>query len=427
MRENRYHIINSLVPGLFVVVFLVLFIVSPKQKISTDEKRFLEAEPVLNWTTWTNGSFAKGAENYLADHFAFRKELLAISDFFKNHEGIPRESTEGKFIVIKKKPLTKEPANKKQLNIDSNYTIPLDSAEELVLTNGVFIYDSCSYQFFGGNPISAARYARAYNALVEYLPKNITYYSVLVPSSTEFNLPKAVYRKRANSETKGIADINSRLNTVVKKANVYEHLLAHRKEYLFFKTDHHWTARGAYYAYQAFAEIAGFEALTPEKAPSKIMGSFLGSLYQMTHDPTLKANPDKLEYFDIPFGGAKAYYMFTPADKWKSCEIVYKKAQFGIGYGVFLGIDYPILKIDGPNKNGRKLFILKESYANAFVPFLVPHFEQIFVADVRYFPYKIDRFVADNKINEFLMMNQLVMANSPYTPSKILKLLKTTP
>jgi hypothetical protein len=70
------------------------------------------------------------------------------------------------------------------------------------------------------------------------------------------------------------------------------------------------------------------------------------------------------------------------------------------------------------------LFILKESYANAFVPFLVPHFEQIFVADVRYFPYKIDKFIEEYNINEFLMMNQLVMANNPYTPQKVLNMLK---
>jgi len=427
MRENRFHIINAIIPALLIIVFLVFFILTPKQKISLEEKRKMAAVPELSWTSWINGSFAAGSEDYIADHFAFRNELLTFSDFLKNHEGIARKSPEGRFVIIKKRQALKDPLNKKKLSIDSNYIIPLDSAEELVLTNGVFIYDSCSYQFFGGNPVSAGRYARAYNTVVDHLPKNITYYSVLVPSSTEFNLPKAVYRKRANPETKGIADINSRLNAVIKKANVYDYLLAYRTEYLFFKTDHHWTARAAYYAYQAFAEIAGFEALPPGKVPSKIMGRFLGSLYQMTHDPTLKGNPDKLEYFDIPFGGAKAFYMLSPGDSWKSCEIIYKKAQFGIGYGVFLGIDYPIMKIDGPTKNGRKLFILKESYANAFVPFLVPHFEQIFVADVRYFPYKIDKFIADNKINEFLMMNQLVMANSPYTPSKILKLLKTTP
>jgi len=426
MKKNWYHIVNISLPALLIVVFLFSFFTSPKIKISTEEKRTLAVLPQLTYSTWINGSFAKSSEEYLADHFAFRQMMLSLNDFIKNNEGIARKSTEGKFVVIKKKTSNKTNTkkDKEQLKIDSNYTVPLDSANELVLTNGVFIYDSCSYQFFGGNPRSAARYANAYNAVIDHLPKNISYYSVLVPSSTEFNLPKSVYKNKANSETKGIADINRNLNSIVKKANVYDQMLAHRKEYLFFKTDHHWSARGAYYAYVAFAEIAGFAPLTMEKIPPKIMGTFLGSLYQMTHDPTLKGNPDKLEYFDIPLAGVKAYYKMSSENNWNRCEVLYKKSQFGVGYNVFLGLDYPIMRIDGNNKNGRRLFILKESYANAFVPFLVPHFEQIFVADVRYFPYKIDKFVIDNKVNEFLMMNQLVMANSPYTSTKIMKILK---
>ena len=427
MKKNWYQLINIFLPFTVLLAFSVLFLVSPKQKISVGEKRKLAALPGLTWRSWTDGSFAKNTEDYLADHFVQRDRFIACSDFIKNHYGVSRKPEEGKYILLKKKKPAKPKSNKIKLNIDSNYVIPDDSAAELVLTNGVFIYDSCSYQFFGGNQYSAARYANMYNAVVDHLPKNIKYYCVLVPSSTEFNLPPAKYRSKSTSETKGIADVHSRLKPEIKKADVYSHMLARRKEYMFFKTDHHWTARGAYYAYMAFSEIADFQALTIQQLKPHFIGSpFLGSMYQMTHDPTLQGNPDRLEIFDIPFGNAQASFKMSAAEKsWSKGYIVYKNAQFGTGYGVFLGLDYPIMKIDGPNKNGRKLFILKESYANAFVPFLVPHFEQIFVADVRYFPYKIDQFIAEHKINEFLMMNQLVMANNPYTAQKVLGMLKS--
>ena len=95
-----------------------------------------------------------------------------------------------------------------------------------------------------------------------------------------------------------------------------------------------------------------------------------------------------------------------------------------MGYGVFLGIDYPVMKIDGPVKNGRILLIIKDSYANAFIPFLVAHFEKIYVADIRYFPYKITPFIHENHINEVLVMNHIVTANSPFASNKLIKLIK---
>lgn len=425
MRKNWHHILNTIFPIGLLAFLAVLFSMMGKKEISTSEKRKLAAFPALNWQTWTDGSFTRTLEDYIADHFVYREDIIAGTDGIKNAFGIARKSNEGKFIAIKKKKAAIK-TKKTTLVIDSNYTVAIDTGAELLLTNGVFIYDSCSYQFFGGNSYSSARYANMYNAVVEHLPKHIKYYAVLVPSSTEFNLPPSTYRYKANSETKGIHYIYSGLNEKIGKADVYNHMKAHRKEYLFFKTDHHWTARGAYYAYEAFCEIADISPLTLGQMPSKFVGGpFLGSLYQLTHDPTLKANPDRLEIFDIPFNGAKAFYKFDANQtQWTPTKIVYKNGEFGIGYGVFLGLDYPVMRIDGPQKNGRRLFILKESYANAFVPFLVPHFEQIFVADVRYFPYKIDKFIEEYNINEFLMMNQLVMANNPYTPQKVLNMLK---
>ena len=108
----------------------------------------------------------------------------------------------------------------------------------------------------------------------------------------------------------------------------------------------------------------------------------------------------------------------------KKTQIVNKKWEYGIGYGVFLGIDYPIMKIEGSVKNGRNLMVIKDSYANAFIPFLVAHFEKIFVADIRYFPYKITSFVKDNRVNEVLIMNHVVTANSPFSSNKLIKLIK---
>jgi hypothetical protein len=103
MKKNWYHILNAVLPFSLLLVFAVSFFASSKQKISISEKRKLATTPALNWKTWTDGSFAKNAEDYLADHFVERDKFIACSDFLKNHFGRARKAEEGKYIVLKKK------------------------------------------------------------------------------------------------------------------------------------------------------------------------------------------------------------------------------------------------------------------------------------------------------------------------------------
>ena len=429
--KTRFDILNVITPFVLVVVVLVLTLSTKKEAVSDLEKRKLAELPQFNLKNWLNGSFASSVDDYLADHVIYRNSFIALADDCKKVYNYRLNSshtspTEGVMVKVIAQQLPKYKKGNAQVIDQSNSSkVMLDTNQELVRTEGIYIYDSCAYQFFGGSKNSAGRYAKSVNALRANLGDSIKFYSLLVPSATEFFLPKVKYQGKSSSEEANMIFLFGKLSPNILSTNIYKRLASHNREYLFFKTDHHWTARGAYYAYLDFSEVAGFSP-TPldQMKPTYMKSNFLGSLYALTRDFSLKGNPDRIEYFDINFHGATAYYKMNPTDHWSKTQIINKKKEFGLGYGVFLGIDYPVMKIDGPVKNGRILLIIKDSYANAFIPFLVAHFERIYVADIRYFPYKITPFIHENHINEVLVMNHIVTANSPFASNKLIKLIK---
>ena len=405
---------------------------SKKLVISQVEKRKLTIWIPFTWESWVNGTFTKNVDEYIADHIAARNHFIIMYDYIKeraelNIIPILDKSQSGRLVkVISKNSNPQNPINRGVADLPNSSEILPDSNSKLVSSQGIYIYDSCAYQFFGGTKKSASRYANSINLLKSNLSDSIKLYSLLVPSATEFYLPKEHYKHRATSESTNISFLFSQLNDKIGTTNIYPRLASRNREYLYFKTDHHWTARGAYYAYLEFSITANFQPLKMEQMKSNFMkSSFLGSLYALTRDYTLKANPDRVEYLDIPLQGASAFYKMKIGDNWHKTQIINKNGEFGIGYGVFLGIDYPVMKIDGNVKNGRILFVLKDSYANAFIPYLVPHFERIFVGDIRYFPYHLLDFLKENYVNEVLVMNHVVTANSPFSANKINSLIKS--
>lgn len=429
--KNKLIIFNVIAPFVLIIGIMLGTFFSNKESISELEKRKFAILPELTLNNWMSGIFSSSVEDYLSDHVICRNSFITLSDNCKelyNFKLISPVNPESDGVLVKIKTTRKSKMSEGMQppkDVPNSRALLLDTNQELVSTEGIYIYDSCAYQFFGGSKNSASRYAKSINTIISSLSDSIRVYALLVPSSTEFFLPKDKYKGKSKSEEANINYVYSKLSPKIRTTNIYNRLASHNREYLYFKTDHHWTARGAYYAYLEFSGTAGFVP-TPlsEMKPTFMKSSFLGSLYALTRHLSLKGNPDRIEYFDKNFNGAKAYFKMKPSENWKKTQIVNKKGEYGIGYGVFLGIDYPIMKIEGSVKNGRNLMVIKDSYANAFIPFLVAHFEKIFVADIRYFPYKITSFVKDNRVNEVLIMNHVVTANSPFSSNKLIKLIK---
>jgi hypothetical protein len=181
-------------------------------------------------------------------------------------------------------------------------------------------------------------------------------------------------------------------------------LAAHREEGVFYRTDHHWTSRGAFLGYLKWCEeneintpIAQFQKVT-------VSDSFQGSLDSRVLEA--EGSRDSIELFvreqepsytvSYNFGKEVSDSVYAP-------ENLDKKDQ----YQIFLNGNHPEVTIETSNKNGRHLLIIKDSFANALVPFLIGDCESIHLIDLRYYRGSLDDYISQKGINEFLILYNL--------------------
>ena len=176
----------------------------------------------------------------------------------------------------------------------------------------------------------------------------------------------------------------------------------HAGEKMYFSTDHHWKPIGAYYAYVAFCKAAGFEPVPLNKMDKRTKYNFLGSLYQHTLDPSVKNNPDTMEYYIPKVTTTAVRYTAYGYDKQSKSQVFAHGSSGGNTYSTFISGDAPMMRINTNVKNGKKAIVIKNSYGNAFVVYLISHYEEIWVVDFRYSKQNIIETIRKNKINDMI-------------------------
>ncbi|HHX72247.1 MAG TPA: hypothetical protein GX701_04875 [Clostridiales bacterium] len=260
-------------------------------------------------------------------------------------------------------------------------------------TGAIVIIDDIAMEHYYGVDSMLLNYANAITRLKNALP-DVNVYALFCPTSIEFNAPSA-YQAGIRSQLRAMNFAYENLGTGVIPVDVWSPLYYHKTEYLYFRTDHHWTQRGAYYAYTSFAKAAGF---TPYEIDSYAAGEipgFLGTMYTYTKNVpqsvALKNNPDTVEFFLPQSNDALMAMAYADGSltNGRPVQVVYEDgSRFPSSwkYGIFLGGDHPIVHIQNNQvQNGKKLLVTKESYGNALIPFLVDHYEEVFVIDPREF------------------------------------------
>ena len=166
--------------------------------------------------------------------------------------------------------------------------------------------------------------------------------------------------------------------------DVFPALAAHKDEYIYLRTDHHWQPLGAYYAAQEFAKAAAvpFADLSEYEVCKK--EGFTGTMYGYTNYlADLKTYPDTFTYYKPKNQYSVQYYdeKFTNPQKG---PLFHEYAKDVNTYSTILGGDLNIAEITTDVNNGRTLILIKNSYGNALVPFLTSSFSKIYVVDFRY-------------------------------------------
>lgn len=260
-------------------------------------------------------------------------------------------------------------------------------------------------------------YAASANNLASKIPSSKVYV-LLAPTRMEFYGPEE-YRTGSHSQQMGISTAYLALNPEVTGVDAYSEIARHTDEYEYFRTDHHWTARGAYYAYKAFCESAGLTCTPLDSFQSGKLDDFVGSMYRYTQSENLKKNPDYVEYFLPRYDVSAESFSTADMTDGKPLRVISTNiTDESSKYLTFIQGDKPLIKMVSSCGSGKKVLLIKESYGNALAPFLLDTFSEVYVLDPRQESIQgmnIPSFVENNGIDTVLFCNYtMVPSNSKY-------------
>jgi|UniRef100_UPI00404A17F0 hypothetical protein len=388
------HKINVIVFVGAILIGTTAFFTLKKEKISQAEKRELAEMKPFNWQTFSQKEWSKGTAAYLADHFPFRTALIDGSDKIKAARGIIIESQER--IILAKKPTKKQ---KEVVDPSISHLEYVDDFEE-DYTGDLLILNGKVYNLTGGSTKMAAVFAKMVNEYASALKGHTTVYTAVPPVACAF-IPVEKYKKYNTQNRNTLAAIGTNLKNGAVFSDVFTELNNHTGEQLFFGTDHHWNATGAYYGYVAFCKAAGLTPVPLEKMDKKIKYGFLGTMYQTTRDQSVKENADTFKYY-IPKVATKALRYSEYNYNSPQGVSVFANSNGGNMYSTFVSGDHPLIKITTGVKNGRKCAVVKNSMGNAFSVFLISHYEEIYVVDFRYSKHNLMSLILENKIDDLI-------------------------
>lgn len=319
----------------FIGVFFVLSLVTPDRGFSGLENRNLAQKPEFSANALFAGGFTLDYENYITDQFPLRDEFVKISSLAERALG----KTDISGVLIGSKGLLVSPLNKPDgALLEANMRALERFAQSLDV------------------PVCLGIVPTAAGIYPERLPAN-------APTADQSAILEDI-RRGVPSAT---------------WADIFGRLWANKGEYICFNTDHHWTARGAYFGYAAVAGALGFEPL-PLGEAFKSISPFYGTAASAAG--WLRGEGDRVELFARCENAEVTAY-----ENGESLTVpVYDYGAEGKKdkYLVFFGGNYPEMTIKTGNEGG-KLLVVKDSYANALLPFLCAHYSEITVLDLRYF------------------------------------------
>ncbi len=265
------------------------------------------------------------------------------------------------------------------------------------------------------------KYASVLTELAGALP-DCRVYSLLVPNAAGLYAPED-YCKGDASQKKMIDYAYYRMGESVHTVDAYSRLLEHKEEELYFRTDHHWTHLGSYYAYEAFCEEAGWEAAPLSSFEQGKYESFLGSMYGFLsaypQREILRENPDSLVYYIPSVENRASYYENGSLSYAGSIQTIYPVPEsVSNKYLCFLGGDHPVTIIETDLENGPVCLLIKESYGNAFSTWLTGHYSKIVCVDPREFnrdgkpSLDLIAFAQRLEIDDCIVLNYPLMLNS---------------
>ena len=371
MKKVRIIIIIVFI-GFFVLISGASLIIKDRE-FSPNENRYLAETPELSWDNILSGKFQDGLEDYLRDQVCFRDGWITVKTGIQKACG---DTDIGGAYVGKDgydfEKITPEDVDEKQ--VDRN----IKAVEDYFMTASETI-DKQKLSFLLV-PTSGL-------VMQEKLPKNARLFD---------------QAKYIDQVQKAMKDYNF--------VDVRDTLMDHNEEYIYYKTDHHWTSAGACLAYEVWSEHTGGEAETEDGLVKNVVSDkFRGSLYSKILDAD-SAYDEIWTYGlqkDEAFGSKDCT---VTIDEKQQLDSIYddEKLQEKDKYAYFLGGNYGQVHIQNQKAaskaKGKNILIIKDSFANSFVPFVTQDYENIYMVDLRYYNGDMKAYLQEHEITDVLVL-----------------------
>ncbi len=297
--------------------------------------------------------------------------------------------------------------------------------------NNIYVYGNTAVSLLSGSSSNQTKFAQAVNNYAEKLGDKVNVYACVVPTYVEFYRNGEGNKVSTASQSDIITSIYSELNESVIAVDAYSVLGSHTDEYLYYRTDPNWTPLGAYYAYTALAEAFGESATLLSSFESDTISEFLGENYNSLSVKLnqLKDEPDYITFYktDLLYPSTVTHY-YSDGTVRENTQMVYKSVSNPITYGYMIfGCRGTYTSVKTQNKNGKKLLVLADDTRSALSPFLMAHFEELHIGEIRTFYDQtgktLKKFVDENGITDVLIMTYTGNARNTYRINDLNELL----
>ncbi|MBD9267407.1 MAG: hypothetical protein EGS34_03045, partial [[Ruminococcus] torques] len=245
--------------------------------------------------------------------------------------------------------------------------------------------------------------------------KDIPMYMMLVPNAANIESDKLPYCAVTEDQDKQFQKIKASLGTAFQWVNVEDTLKKHRAEEIYYHTDHHWTTQGAFYMFKDTASLFGIKGdVSDDYVSYTVTDDFNGVLASKSG-----CGLDEKEKIDIyaPTNGDDDVIV-NYVNETKKTTSLYDSSKLKTRdkYGVFLGGNTSVIDIKTVSTSQKRLLVVKDSFADCFIPFLTPHYREIVVVDPRYYSGTMQDIMDTYRITDALI---LYSGNTFFTDNNI--------
>ncbi len=357
-RSAQYALVTLIILALVVVIELANLI-GRDRTYSEAENRMLTQRPDFTWTSFFDGSFMADTEDYVADQFMLRDGWISLN--LVENVALGKRESNGVYIG-KQHYLFEIPDEPNWTAVDSN----LAAIHDFAVT-----YENL-------------------NVVMALVPNAAYVLEDLVPSGAP-----------VRDQVADIAYAEAAVGDALDFVSLTDTMTAHADEYIYYRTDHHWTSLGARYAFDTLRPHLGIDESGAAYQVYPVSDSFSGTLASTSG---YHAAADEIDIY-VPTGEETPYVVNYVNESEKSASVYVSAAlEEKNQYEVFLGGNYARIDISSAAAGGGNLLIFKDSYANCLIPFLLPYYRNIYVIDPRYYYDDVNQLIAENGITDILFL-----------------------